>query len=75
MTRIETGRWLSRRRYTPTRAANALTMLLQKDSTYLQRARMVKAQIAQEDGVANLCNAIEFLPVIAKQVSAASLVR
>lgn len=62
---IGTGRWMSRRAYSPGRAAKALQTLLQKDSLYFQRARMVAAQIAKEDGVANLCAAIEgFLGVI-----------
>ena len=59
--RIGTGRWMSRRTYTPRRAARALQTLLQKDSLYLQRARTVAAQIAEEDGVANLCAGVEGL--------------
>jgi UDP:flavonoid glycosyltransferase YjiC (YdhE family) len=59
--RIGVGRWMSRRRFVPGRAAKALQMLLGKDSADAQRARTVAAQIAKEDGVANLCAGIEDL--------------
>jgi UDP:flavonoid glycosyltransferase YjiC (YdhE family) len=61
VTHISAGLWMSRRRYTFRRVARALQALLQKDSTYRRRALTIAAQIAEEDGVGNLCAAIERL--------------
>ncbi len=52
------GLWIARKRYSIERAGKALRALLEKP-TYRERARKMQAQIAQEDGVAALCEAVE----------------
>lgn len=52
------GLWISRKHYTTRRAEQALKALL-STSTYGKRVRDIQAQILQEDGVANLCTAVE----------------
>lgn len=56
--RAGVGRTLPRRRYTTERARAALTALLY-EPRYHQRARALASQIAREDGVGALCDAIE----------------
>jgi UDP:flavonoid glycosyltransferase YjiC (YdhE family) len=61
--RIGAGQWISRDRCPPHRIARVLRALLTEDR-YWERARMVAAAIAREDGVGALCNAIEGLPAL-----------
>ncbi len=56
--RLGAGRWMQRRFYTPERAAHALDALKQ-ETWYRERAQAIAVQINQEDGVANLCDALE----------------
>lgn len=56
--RAGVGRTLPRKRYTAERARAALTALLH-EPRYRQRAGTLASQIAREDGVAALCDAIE----------------
>lgn len=58
---IAAGLWASRRRYTARRVATALWTLLETNSTYRRRARIIADQIAGEDGAGNLVTAIEEL--------------
>ncbi len=55
--RLGAGCWLPRRRYTVTRAADVLTMLMHQP-VYRERAGVIAGRIAREDGVAALCSAI-----------------
>ncbi len=52
------GVWIPRKHYTRRRAEHALRALI-STPVYGQRVREIQAQIAQEDGVAALCRAIE----------------
>ncbi len=56
--RAGVGRMLARKAFTPERARAALTALLH-EPRYRERAQALASQIAQEDGVAALCDAIE----------------
>lgn len=56
--RIGAGKWSTRRHYTDRRATQALRALL-TGPRYRQTTQRIAAQIAQEDGVAALCDAIE----------------
>lgn len=56
--RAGVGRTLARRRFTADRARAALTALLH-EPRYRERAQALARQIAQEDGVGALCDAIE----------------
>ena len=58
ITRLGTGRWMTRRAYRPGRATKTLRALLTMPR-YRQAAQAIAAQIASEDGVATLCDAIE----------------
>jgi len=58
--RLGAGEWLPRRRYTVVRATKALTALLHRP-LYRERTGAIAGQIAQENGVATLCLAIEDL--------------
>ena len=57
LARIGAGRWMYRQRFTPASSARALDCLLH-DKRYHERARAISSQIAREDGVAALCDAI-----------------
>lgn len=57
LARIGAGRWMYRQRFTPARAAHALDALLH-DKRYHERAATISQQIAGEDGVGTLCDAI-----------------
>ena len=54
----QAGLWISRKRYTLSRAEQTLKALL-CTSIYQDQARKIQAQIMQEDGVAALCAAVE----------------
>lgn len=56
--RIGAGRWLYRSFYTTNRAVQALRVLLD-EASYKQNSRSMASQIAQENGSATLCDAIE----------------
>jgi len=56
--RLGAGRWMTRRAFTPHRATNALRALLTVPR-YRHQAQGIAAQIAGEDGVNTLCDAIE----------------
>lgn len=56
--RLGVGLWRQHRFYTVERAARALSTLIQ-GVRYKERVQAIAAQIAQEDGVATLCEAIE----------------
>jgi UDP:flavonoid glycosyltransferase YjiC (YdhE family) len=58
--RLGVGRWLQRRAYTAERAAHLLDALLCQPA-FRERAAALAAQIALEDGVATLCDALEGL--------------
>lgn len=58
LTRLGIARTIARRRYTPARAAAELRRLLD-DPVYAQRARAVREQMQQEDGVTAACDALE----------------
>lgn len=60
LTRLRAGLLLQRRRYRPDHAATALSRLLH-DPTFSAAARSIRDQIAREDGVAALCDALEAL--------------
>jgi UDP:flavonoid glycosyltransferase YjiC (YdhE family) len=55
---IGAGRWLQRKRYTVERATPLLDALLHQEQ-YRRRAQEIAARIAQEDGVAALCDLLE----------------
>lgn len=55
--RIGAGRWMYRQLFTPATGARALHSLLH-DKRYHERMASIAAQIAREDGVVALCNAI-----------------
>jgi UDP:flavonoid glycosyltransferase YjiC (YdhE family) len=52
------GEYLARRSYVPARASKLLKALLEEGS-YREQSQAVAARIAQEDGVAQLCTALE----------------
>lgn len=54
----QAGLWIPRKQYTTKRAERALNKLLSL-SIYKERMREIQAQIAQEDGVATFCDAVE----------------
>ncbi len=56
--RIGAGQWITRDHCTPERVARALTPLL-TDPRYGERTQSIAAEIAREDGVGGLCDAIE----------------
>jgi UDP:flavonoid glycosyltransferase YjiC (YdhE family) len=56
---IGAGSWLWHRGYTRERVARTLHALLMSGSPSAERARAIGARIAQEDGVATLCEALE----------------
>ncbi len=56
--RLGAGLWIQRRFFTAARAARALDALL-CEPRYTASARAIAAQIAREDGVAALCDALE----------------
>jgi UDP:flavonoid glycosyltransferase YjiC (YdhE family) len=56
--RLGAGRWMQRRFYTEERAIHALDQLL-REQRYRARAREIAERIAQEDGVATLCDGLE----------------
>jgi rhamnosyltransferase subunit B len=58
--RLGISRTLPRRRYTSTRAAAELQLLLHQP-TYAERAAAVGKQVGQEDGVRTACDALEAL--------------
>ncbi len=58
VTRIGVGQWIKRPRYTVQRVAPMLEALLY-DEGYRRRTQAIAAQIAQEDGVAMLCDELE----------------
>ena len=58
--RLGAGEWLPRRRYTVARVAEILTALLYRP-LYRERTEAIAERIAQENGVATLCLAIEDL--------------
>ncbi len=60
LTHLRAGLALARRRYTPDRAAAALARLLH-DPAFASAARAIREQIAREDGVHALCDALEGL--------------
>jgi UDP:flavonoid glycosyltransferase YjiC (YdhE family) len=60
LTRLRAGLTLARRRYTPDRAADALARLIH-DPAFARAARAIRQQIAREDGVHALCDALEGL--------------
>ncbi|HLJ81394.1 MAG TPA: nucleotide disphospho-sugar-binding domain-containing protein, partial [Ktedonobacterales bacterium] len=55
--RIGAGRWMYRQLFTSASGARALHSLLH-DKHYHERTASIAAQIAREDGVAALCDAI-----------------
>jgi UDP:flavonoid glycosyltransferase YjiC (YdhE family) len=70
--RLGVARTISRRRYTPARAAAELGSLLE-DPAYARRATEVGEQVRQEDGVAAACDALEgFLHGTARRPEAVS---
>jgi rhamnosyltransferase subunit B len=54
----QAGLWIPRKQYTTKRAERALNRLLSLP-IYKERMREIQAQIAQEDGIATFCNAME----------------
>lgn len=56
--RLGAGRWIHHRSFTPRAAERALSDLL-RNERYRDAARSVAAKLAQEDGVATLCEAID----------------
>ncbi len=56
--RIGVGKWMRRQSYEPQRVANALGDLIQEPS-YRERAKGLREQIAREQGVRNMCDALE----------------
>jgi UDP:flavonoid glycosyltransferase YjiC (YdhE family) len=52
------GLWIPRKRYTIERASPALHALLDSP-TYREQARKIQSHIAQEDGVATICESVE----------------
>jgi UDP:flavonoid glycosyltransferase YjiC (YdhE family) len=56
--RLGAGQWKQHRFYTPERCARTLEALIH-EPRYKARAQAIAAQIAREDGVATLCEAIE----------------
>jgi rhamnosyltransferase subunit B len=52
------GRWLQRHFYTAERAVHGLDALLHQ-AWYRERAQALATQIAKEDGVGTLCDALE----------------
>jgi len=58
ITRLGAGHWMTRRAYRPTKATKALRTLLTMPR-YQQAASAIATQIAGEDGVTTLCDAIE----------------
>jgi UDP:flavonoid glycosyltransferase YjiC (YdhE family) len=57
--RLGVGRTLTRRRYTEARAQDALRELL-TEKRYRERATALAAEISREDGVARLCERVEW---------------
>jgi len=58
ITRLGAGHWMTRRAYKPAKATKALRTLLTMPR-YQQAASAIAKQIAGEDGVTTLCDAIE----------------
>lgn len=65
--RIGAGLWLARKAYNQEKAANLLEKLL-KDPSYKEHSQALAAQIAKENGIATLAQAIEELLATRKPV-------
>jgi UDP:flavonoid glycosyltransferase YjiC (YdhE family) len=60
VTNLRVGRWIARGQYTVDRVAPLLGALL-ADARFSTRARTIAGQIANQDGVAALCDRVERL--------------
>jgi rhamnosyltransferase subunit B len=60
MRRLKVARILQRRNFTPLRIAKKLRILLE-EPIYARRAKQIAQRLRTEDGVANVCNALEEL--------------
>jgi rhamnosyltransferase subunit B len=60
MRRLKVARILQKRNFTPSRVAKKLRLLLE-EPIYARRAKQIAQRLRMEDGVANVCNALEEL--------------